>query len=123
VKKDNINVCLLGTLLIIGFADMGTVAAQQRNFEMNRKQEIRQRRIEEFRAIRQIERQERLSEKLPQRQLQSNEKAMLPPQPAPESGERPVPRFNRLTPEERMALRKQIRDARDNIYQKRQEKN
>jgi hypothetical protein len=129
VKKSNLKLSLLSTLLVIGLVDVGTVYAQQTNFEMNRKLEMRQRRIEEFRAIRQLERQERL-----EREMRQNERMqrppplqdkvnLPPPRPAPELGQRPLPRFNRLTPEERMALRRQIREAREDIYQKRQEKN
>jgi hypothetical protein len=128
VKKSNLKLSLLSLLLIIGFADVSTVFAQQRNFEINKKLEMRQRRVEEFRAVRQIERQERFerevrqNEKL-QRPSMSQDKVSSPPPPAQELGERPLPRFNRLTPEERLALRRQIREARENIYQKRQEKN
>jgi hypothetical protein len=129
VKKSNLKLSLLSALLLIGFADISMVFAQQRNFEMNRKLEMRQRRVEEFRAVRQIERQERF-----EREVRQNEKMqrppplhdkvnLPPPRPAPEVGERPLQKFNRLTPEERLALRRQIREARDDIYQKRQEKN
>jgi hypothetical protein len=129
VKKSSLKLSLLSALLIIGFEDVSTAFAQQRNFEISRKLEMRQRRVEEFRAVRQIERQERL-----EREARQNEKMHRPPplhdkvnlplsRPAPEVGERPLPKFNRLTPEERLALRRQIREARDDIYQKRQGKN
>ncbi|MFZ6800228.1 hypothetical protein [Undibacterium sp. Di24W] len=91
---------------------------------MNKKLEMRQRRIEEFRAVRQIERKERFEKEARQiGKSQSspppNDKASLPkPRPVSELSERPIQRFNRLTPEERLALRRQIREAREDIYQK-----
>jgi hypothetical protein len=129
VKKSILKLSLLSALLISGFADIGTVFAQQRNFEMNKKLEMRQRRVEEFRAVRQIERQERFEREVrknekPQRPSTSHDNVNSPPlRPASEEGERPLPKFSRLTPEERLALRRQIREAREDIYQKRQEKN
>jgi hypothetical protein len=124
VKKDGLKLCFLSMVLLFGFTDLSNATAQHRNFEMNKKLELRQRRIEEFRAVRQIERKERLEkEALQTGKLQSspptNDRASLPPpRPASELNERPIQRFNRLTPEERLALRRQIREARDGIYQK-----
>ncbi|MFC0352082.1 hypothetical protein [Undibacterium danionis] len=127
MKKISINMVCLRVLLVVGLSDISVAFAQQRSFEANRKQEMRQRRVEEFRAIRQIEHQERLhhlSEKAAQRQPISNESGL--PTAARSGSEmeaRPLPKFNRLTPEERIALRRQIREAREDIYLKRQEKN
>jgi hypothetical protein len=124
VKKDGLKLCFLSMVLLFGFTDLSNATAQHRNFEMNKKLELRQRRIEEFRAVRQIERKERLEkEALQTGKLQSspptNDRASLPPpRPASELNERPIQRFNRLTPEERLALRRQIREAREGIYQK-----
>lgn len=114
--------------MLLGLSDISMAGAQQRNFDIDRKQEMRQRRIEEFRAIRQIERLERLDrqngKQPPQTAVGAADKVVLPPiRPASELSQRPLPKFNRLTPEERVALRRQIREARVEIYQKRQEKN
>nr|WP_314860798.1 hypothetical protein [uncultured Undibacterium sp.] len=129
MNKNSLKLCVLILMLIFGLTDFSTAVAQQRNFDTGKKLEMRQKRIEEFRAVRQIERQERFEREVRQNgklqsPIQSNNKASLPTsRPAQELGERPILKFNRLTPEERLALRRQIREAREDIYQKRQEKN
>ena len=128
VKINICKLCGLSTLTLFGLSTVGMVSpasAQQRNFEMSRKQEIRQRRVEDFRAIRQIERQEKLERQndKPHRPSIVGERALTSQaRPVPPLGQRPLPRMQSLTPEERIALRRQIREAREDIYQKRQQK-
>ncbi|MBR7798623.1 hypothetical protein [Undibacterium fentianense] len=84
----------------------------------NRRQIIRD--FQEFRAARKLERQndkmERNADREPIRPLK-REFPNLPP--IDEKGEKPFAKMNRLSPEERMALRRQIREAREEIYLRR----
>lgn len=116
--------CLLG-------AEQSSFAAPQhgQNGGGRPRFEAKQRQIQEMRANRQALRQAR------QQQLKQSEPAAV--QAAPFSSPTPLsssvqqnqgtiererhPGFNRLTPEERQALRRQIKEARREIYLQRQQ--
>lgn len=80
---------------------------------MQKRMEQRQRQMDEMRALRQAERQrvkEVVRASLAERKAQRGELA----------NERPIEQLRRMSPEEKMALRKQIREARREIYLQKQ---
>lgn len=114
-----LQVCGMGACVV--FASLNTGWAQERAAKtviIEKHIEFRQRpiTIEELRAIRQAERQriramvrESLLERRAIREIRS------------ETGEVRLEQLRRLTPEEKMALRKQIRNARREVYLRHQE--
>ncbi|MBI3713631.1 MAG: hypothetical protein HY253_11825 [Burkholderiales bacterium] len=101
-------VCVLGT-------SASAIAAPQNKHAIMAQQrmENRQRQMEEMRVQRQAERQrvkEVIRASLAEQRAQQGELA----------NERPNEQFRRMSPEEKMALRKQIREARREIYSQKQ---
>ncbi len=108
---------LLGALSVVCvLGASGNAIADPQNKQAlmaQQRMEHRQRQMEEMRAIRQAERQrvkEVVRASLVERRAQHGELA----------NERPMEQFRRMSPEEKMALRKQIREARREIYLQKQ---
>lgn len=117
-----LTVCMFANDIVWATPQQGRNPGARQRFEM------RQRQIEEMRANRQAEKAARQQAKAEQQAGNPPQQAQTPPpqqaslsstvqqsQGNIERDFRPN-KLNRLTPEERMALRKQIREARREIY-------
>lgn len=103
----------LSTLcLLLAFAvccHAGAAPQNKQQMMMQKRMEHRQLQMEEMRAMRQAERQrvkEVVRASLAEQRAQRGEV----------TNERPIEQLRRMSPEEKMALRKQIREARREIY-------
>lgn len=104
----------LFALYAFGVSGNAVAAPQEKQAIMAQKRmENRQRQMEEMRAQRQAEQQrarEMMRTSLAEQRARQREFA----------NERPIEHFRRMSPEEKMALRKQIREARREIYLQKQ---
>lgn len=99
--------CLLLAFAVCGHA--GAAPQNKQQMMMQKRMEHRQLQMEEMRAMRQAERQrvkEVVRASLAEQRAQRGEVI----------NERPIEQLRRMSPEEKMALRKQIREARREIY-------
>lgn len=104
--------------------DASALAPQEQDAETRQKIEKRRQQFRELQELRFNRRAERIEEfrngsgfeRNPSPVLRGVEKNRL------NNEEMPAAKLNRLSPEERMALRRQIREARQDIYLRRQQK-
>lgn len=101
-------------------------ASPQHQQNSNARQNLEKRRfqIQEFRLNRRLERQqENQGKNNNEREPVASRKDLLSNASASNGEDKPVVKYNRLSPEERIALRRQIKEARQDIYLRQQEKN
>lgn len=116
--------CLLLVSSILGMSvDAYAQPQHQQNSGARQNPEKRRFQFQEFRANRRLERQlDKQNSTISDRERISARKDLSTFLPADGREENNNHKFNRLSPEERIALRRQIKEARQDIYLRRQEK-
>ncbi|MBC3876000.1 hypothetical protein [Undibacterium flavidum] len=118
--KRTFSLLVLSTLSI----SVDVYAQHQQNSSPRQNLDKRRFQLQEFRANRRLERQaENQSGAMTERDTTFSRRDLSSSTPVINRDEKPVNKFNRLSPEERIALRRQIREARQEIYSRHQEKN
>lgn len=114
--------CLLAFSSILGIS-VDAFAQHQQNSDARQNVDKRRFQFQEFRMNRRLERQADNQTGAGNEQEAASRKDSSSSMPVSNKEEKANAKFNRLSPEERIALRRQIREARQDIYLRRQEKN